>query len=199
MVDLDPAMTRLFSGHSLLADLNRQAFASPKVTVLSKDAFIWLKDAVESPATPQFDAVIIDVPDPSNFSIGKLYSVSFYRLLHNIIDDNSRIVVQSTSPLVARKSFWCVNNTLEAAGFNTTPYHAYVPSFGEWGFVMAGRSTYRMPAAYPDGLRYVSIDTAREMFHFPADMARVDTKIQKLDDQALIHYFEEEWARYLVY
>jgi spermidine synthase len=107
--------------------------------------------------------------------------------------------VQSTSPLVARKSFWCVNNTLEAAGFNTTPYHAYVPSFGEWGFVMAGRGTYKMPASYPGGLRYVSVDTAREMFHFPADMERLKTKIQKLDDQALIQYFEEEWARYLVY
>lgn len=199
LVDLDPAMTRLFSNHSLLSALNQQALTSPKVTVLNKDAFIWLKEVVENPAPPQFDAVVIDVPDPSNFSIGKLYSVSFYRLLHKIIHDDSRIVVQSTSPLVAQKSFWCVNNTLEAAGFNTTPYHAYVPSFGEWGFVMAGRGTYKMPASYPNGLRYVSVDTVREMFHFPSDMARVNTKIQKLDDQALIQYFEEEWARYLVY
>ena len=115
------------------------------------------------------------------------------------MERNSLVVVQSTSPLVARKSFWCVNNTLEAAGFNTTAYHTYVPSFGEWGFVIASHKPYSQSQHYPEGLRYVSVETAGEMFHFPADMARVETKIQRLDDQALIHYFDEEWSRYLIY
>jgi len=107
--------------------------------------------------------------------------------------------VQSTSPLVARKSFWCVNNTLEASGFHTTPYHAYVPSFGEWGYVIASEQHYIPPKDYPAGLKYVSYETAKEMFHFPADMAKVATKIQRLDDQALVRYFDKEWSEYLVY
>jgi spermidine synthase len=172
---------------------------SPKLTVINQDAFVWLREIADSGAEQRFDAIIIDLPDPSNYSIGKLYSLQFFRLLHSVMTDNSIAVVQSTSPLVARKSFWCVNNTLEAAGFQTAPYHAYVPSFGEWGYVIAAQKHYTAPTHYPDGLKYVSRETAREMFHFPADMAKVETKIQRLDDQALVRYFDKEWSEYLVY
>lgn len=199
LVDLDPAMTELFSNNEMLTELNRNSLHSPKVTILNRDAFLWLNELQASGRKPKFDAIIIDLPDPSNFSVGKLYSITFYRLLRSVMDENSLAVVQSTSPLVARRSFWCVNNTLEAAGFFTAPYHTYVPSFGEWGFVIAANEPYRRPGRYPEGLRYVSVETADEMFHFPADMARVETKIQRLDDQALIRYFDDEWSKYLIY
>ena len=199
LVDLDPAMTELFSSNEMLLALNQHSLLSPKLTIHNSDAFLWLKELQAKNSKPRFDAIIIDLPDPSNFSVGKLYSVTFFRLLHSVMDERSIAVVQSTSPLVARKSFWCVNNTLEAAGFFTAPYHAYVPSFGEWGYVIASPRPYQRPASYPDGLRYVSVETASEMFHFPMDMARVETKIQRLDNQALIHYFDDEWSKYLIY
>ena len=199
MVDLDPAMTELFSSNEMLLALNQRSLLSPKLTIHNRDAFLWLKELQSKSDKPRFDAIIIDLPDPSNFSVGKLYTVTFFKLLHSVMDDRSIAVVQSTSPLVARRSFWCVNNTLEAAGFFTAPYHAYVPSFGEWGYVIASHQPYQRPGHYPDGLRYVSVETAGEMFHFPADMARVATKIQRLDNQALIHYFDDEWSKYLIY
>ena len=198
MVDLDPAMTRLFSSNEILTTLNHNSLSSPKLHVINQDAFIWLKE-VAAEKKLIFDAVLIDLPDPSNYSIGKLYSSTFYKLLHQVLTDRSIVVVQSTSPLVARHSFWCVNNTLEASGYHTAPYHAYVPSFGEWGYVIASRSKYIPPKSYPAGLKYVSVDTAREMFHFPADMDRVETAIQRLDDQVLVRYFDKEWSAYLVY
>ena len=199
LVDLDPAMTRLFSSNEMLTELNQNSLLSLKLSVINRDAFIWLKEQAAAEAKKKYDAILIDLPDPSNYSIGKLYSISFYHLLHQVMTPHSLVVVQSTSPLVARKSFWCVNNTLEAAGFNTTPYHAYVPSFGEWGYVIATEQRYTPPKNYPAGLKYVSVATAREMFHFPADMAKVATKIQRLDDQALVRYFDKEWSAYLVY
>jgi len=199
LVDLDPAMTRLFSSNDMLTALNQNSLRSPKLTVINRDAFVWLKELADAGAEERFDAIIIDLPDPSNYSVGKLYSLQFFRLLHGVMNADSIAVVQSTSPLVARKSFWCVNNTLQAAGFHTAPYHAYVPSFGEWGYVIATQRGYAPPEHYPDGLKYVSADTAREMFHFPADMDHVETKIQRLDDQALVRYFDKEWSEYLVY
>jgi len=199
LVDLDPAMTKLFSSNSMLTDLNKRSLLSPKLTIINRDAFLWLKELCEHKKRPRFDAVIMDVPDPSNFSIGKLYSLTFFKLLRGIITKDSKIVVQSTSPLIARKSFWCIHNTLKAAGFLTTPYHAYVPSFGEWGFVLASLKPYVKPHQYPEGLRYISYETAKEMFHFPEDMSEVETKIQRLDDQVLVHYFDDEWAEYLIY
>ena len=112
------------------------------------------------------------------------------------MNERGRVVVQSTSPYVARKSYWCVNNTLAAAGFATTPYHAYVPSFGEWGFVLAGKQAFAASGSYPEGLRFVSPDTVALMLHFPADMGRLDTDVNRLDNQVLVHYFDEEWAEY---
>ena len=197
MVDLDPAMTKLFSSNPMLTALNHSALLSPKLTVLNRDAFLWLRE--QDAATPKFDAVFVDLPDPANFSIGKLYSLSFYRQLKSVLGPDSLVVVQSTSPLVARKSFWCVNNTLAAAGFNTAPYHALVPSFGEWGYVIGTLGSYQVPQAFPAGLRFVDAQTVQDMFRFPPDMSHVDTKIQRLDDQVLVHYFDEEWAEYLIY
>ena len=199
MVDLDPAMTKLFSSNEILTSLNNKSLLSPKLAVINKDAFIWLREVSGKPEKPTFDAVFIDVPDPSNYSIGKLYSTTFYKQLHSVLHDKSIVVVQSTSPLVARKSFWCVNNTLEASGYKTAPYHVYVPSFGEWGFVIASRSSYSTPSSYPSGLRYANPETVADMFYFPPDMAKIETKIQRLDDQALIHYFDQEWSEYLIY
>ncbi len=199
LVDLDPEMTRLFSSNEMLTALNQNSLRSPKLTVINQDAFVWLRERAEAGDTGAYDAVIIDLPDPSNYSIGKLYSLQFFRLLHAVMTPQAIAVVQSTSPLAARHSFWCVNNTLEAAGFRTAPYHAYVPSFGEWGYVIASQHAYTAPQQYPEGMKYISVETAKEMFHFPADMARVETKIQRLDDQALVRYFDKEWSEYLIY
>jgi len=47
--------------------------------------------------------------------------------------------------MFARDSFWCIAQTLKQAGLQTHPYHVYVPSFGEWGFVLAGTHAYVPP------------------------------------------------------
>ena len=195
MIDLDPAMTRLFTRNELLTRLNQDSLKSPKLSIVNQDAFVWIRQAAAK-NTPAFDLILIDLPDPSNFSIGKLYSLSFYQALKKLTDDRTLITVQSTSPLVARKSYWCVHDTLAAAGFNVTPYHAYVPAFGEWGYLLASRRPYAPPTHYPEGLRYVSTEETLRMFHFPADMAYVPSGVQRLDNQVLVHYFDEEWGNY---
>jgi spermidine synthase len=86
-----------------------------------------------------------------------------------------------------------------ASGFLTAPYHVLVPAFGDWGYVIASNRPYHVPEHFPAGLRFVDAQAVRDMFDFPPDMSRVDTKIQRLDDQVLIHYFDEEWSKYLIY
>jgi spermidine synthase len=199
MVDLDPAMTLLFSKNELLTSLNNDSLLSPKLTIINKDAFVWLRDVSRQDKPPVFDAVFIDVPDPSNYSIGKMYSTTFFGQLKNVVNDHSIVTVQSTSPLIARKTFWCVDNTMESVGFKTYPFHVYVPSFGEWGFVMASLGNYDIPDHFVEGLKYINPESAKLMFSFPPDMSKVQTKIQRLDDQALVRYFDQEWGEYLVY
>jgi spermidine synthase len=189
LVDLDPAMTRLFATHPLLKALNHDAFASPKVRIVNADAFLWLEQNPD-----YFDFIVVDFPDPTNYSLGKLYSTVFYRLLEKHLAAHGLAVIQSTSPLYARQSFWCIVRTLESAGLQATPYHAYVPSFGEWGFVIASHQPYQPPERYslPE-LKFLSAATTPALFQFPADMQPVPAEINRLNNQILVRYYETEW------
>jgi spermidine synthase len=190
LVDLDPAMTKLFSTHPLLTRLNDHAFTSPKVRVINADAFVWLDENAES-----FDFAVVDFPDPDNYSIGKLYTTAFYRLLARHITPGGSFVVQSTSPLFARQTFWSIVETLKSAGLNTYPYHVYVPSFGEWGFVLATHGAYTAPNDLPNGLRFLTTAAVSEAFEFPRDMAPVAARANHLNDQMLVRYYGEEFDK----
>jgi spermidine synthase len=191
LVDLDPEMTALFSRNELLRRLNQNAFASAKVKIINADAFIWLKESRE-----QFDFIAVDFPDPTNYSLGKLYTTAFYRQIKRALTLNGAAVIQSTSPLFARKSFWCIDQTLREVGFRTSPYHAYVPSFGEWGFIIATHGTYSVPTRFLPSLQFLTSETAESLFRFPPDMAPVPTEVNRLENQILVRYYDEEWSRY---
>lgn len=191
LVDLDPAMTQLFSKSPMLTALNKGALNSPKVHVVNADAFRWLRANRR-----RFDAVLVDFPDPTNFAIGKLYTVSFYRELARALAPGAVLSVQSTSPLVAPKAYWTVATTIEAAGLIARGYHVYVPSFGEWGFVLASNAQIPAPGALPAGLRFLTPVADRLAFFFPPDMARRPTPVNRLDNQALVREFDAEWSVY---
>ena len=190
LVELDPHMTRLFASQPLLKALNAGALSSPKVKTVNADAFGWLEASDEV-----FDVIVVDFPDPTNFSLGKLYTTSFYGIVDRHLAAGGFVAVQTTSPLIARRSFWTVAATLEAVGFTTTPYHAHVPSFGEWGFIVAGRRPFRAPTALPAGLRFLTPEGFPALLQFPPDMARVAAEPNRLSNQVLVHTFEEEWGR----
>lgn len=191
LVDLDPAMTHLFSTHASLVALNERALLSPRVRVVNADAFVWLSENRE-----MFDFVVVDFPDPNNYAVGKLYTAAFYRLLQRHVSRDGLIAVQSTSPLFARSAFWSIEATLRESGLRTWPYHVYVPAFGEWGFILAGRGDYAPPTALPAGLRYLTPAMLPQLFQFPADMGRVQVQANRLNDQVLVRYYANEWEQY---
>ena len=190
LVDLDPAMTDLFATAPPLVALNEGALKSERVTVVNADALQWLEDSRE-----YFDFIVIDFPDPANFALGKLYTSAFYRLLEKRLSARGLIAIQSTSPLYARQSFWCVVTTLEDVGFRTAPYHALVPSFGEWGYIIAGRQEFVPAAVDLPKTRFLTAETLPLLFSFPADMARVPAEVNRLNNQVLVRYFEQEWRK----
>ncbi len=192
LVELDPAMTRLFSTQPALTALNQRALTSPKLKIVNTDAFQWLDQTAEE---EPFDVIVVDFPDPTNFSIGKLYTQSFYALLDRRLSASGYAVIQTTSPLVARQSFWTVATTIEAAGLLATPYHANVPSFGEWGYMIASRRPWRMPKALPEGLRFLSLKSMPALFDFPLDMSRVPAQVNRLSNQVLVNTYEQEWGK----
>ncbi len=191
LVDLDPDMTRLSQRFPPLAELNKHSFDDSRVHVINQDAMIWLEDRNEL-----FDAAIVDFPDPNNFALGKLYTTRFYRLLKAHLAPDAAVAVQSTSPLFARNSYWCIVKTIEAAGFNVKPYYAAVPSFGVWGFALARLNAFEPPQHAPPSLRFLDDQAMRGMFILSADLGPVPVEINRLDNQVLVRYYEAEWKRY---
>jgi len=191
LVDIDPAMTRLGREFEPLMKLNHNSLNSSRVRIINTDAMIWLENQTE-----RFDVVIIDFPDPNSFSLGKLYTTRFYSLLKSRLTPASVLSIQTTSPVVARRSYWCIIRTLEAAGFSVRPYHASVPSFGDWGFSLATLSPVAPPDSLPEflgqELDYLNNDILQTLFHLPVDMQPVDVEINRLDNQALVRYYESD-------
>lgn len=195
LVDLDPNVTEMARRIEVLRGLNGAALDDPRVTVVNDDAMVWLDE--NGAGLEPFDVVLIDFPDPNNYSLGKLYTTRFYHLVQRVMHADSAMVVQSTSPMMARRSFWCIERTVAASGFHTAPYHTTVPSFGEWGYVLAMKRPFDPPTELSvDGLRYLNDQTLRASFVFSDDMAPLEVEPNRLNDQRLVHYYQEEWARW---
>ncbi|HEX8149253.1 MAG TPA: polyamine aminopropyltransferase [Pyrinomonadaceae bacterium] len=192
LVDLDPDMTELSRRFPPLARLNQNSFEDPRVRVVNEDAMIWLERD-----EPPFDAAVVDFPDPNSFALGKLYTTRFYRLLKRRLAPGAAVSIQATSPLFARSSYWCIVRTLEAAGFRVRPYYTAVPSFGVWGFALARREPFDVPAhAPPVGLKFLDDASLPAMFMLSADLGPVPVEVNRLDNQSLVRYYEAEWRRY---
>ena len=191
LVDLDPAMTALSSRFPPLARLNRNAFRDPRVRVVNQDAMIWIEKTRDA-----FDVAIVDFPDPGSFSLGKLYSTRFYRMLRARLAPGAAVAVQSTSPLYARQAYWCIVRTIEAAGLHVRPYQTTVPSFGVWGFSLAKLEPFPPPARVDVPVRFLDDATLGAMFVFPRDMQAVPVEINRLDNQVLVRYYEDEWRKW---
>ena len=192
-VELDPAVLHLAETNPEITALNQHSLEDPRVTVVNDDAFTWLRSATE-----HFDAIIIDMPDPDSTATAKLYSVEFYALARRALAPGGRMVVQSGSPYFAPRSFDCIDASIRAAGLETTPYHVNVPSFGDWGFVLA--QVGRQPAldlAPPEPLRFLDEANLAAAAVFPVDRRPNGAEPPStLDDPRIVRLNVEEWQQY---
>lgn len=132
LVDIDPAMTRLGREHPQVVALNRGALADPRVEVVHADGFRYVRETSEA-----FDVIVLDLPDPRTEDLARLYSREMYANAARALARGGVLATQATSAYFTRESFWTIAATLESAGLHTVPYRVHVPSFGEWGFVLA--------------------------------------------------------------
>jgi len=142
-VELDPAVIEL--ARTTMRDANGGSLDNPRVRVVIDDALSWLRGA----RSDRFDAVIVDLPDPDTPVLGRLYSTEFYALVAGVLNPGGLVVVQAGSPFSTRTAFWRTVSTIHSADYAVTPYHVYVPTFGDWGFVLARRGEAAPVAALP--------------------------------------------------
>lgn len=195
VVDLDPAITDLFTKNIQLKQLNDNALSNPKVSVVNQDAWTYLENH-----NGRFDVVVADLPDPNNLSLSRLYSREFYTLLSTRLADDGVFVTQATSPLYARQAFWSIVRSIEAVqpgGLVARPYHAYIPTFGEWGFVMASKR----PVAWPTEItaltpEFLSPEVLANLQTFAPDISELEADVNTLIDHPLVNYYEKGWEQW---
>jgi spermidine synthase len=191
-VELDPDMIRLARNDSRLLALNHDSLDAKRVRVVEADAFSWLRNVRE-----RFDAVIVDMPDPDSTATAKLYSTEFYTLARRALAPGGRMVVQAGSPYFAPRTFDCILSTVRSADLAATPYHVDVPSFGDWGFVLAGTGPappLRMDAPRP--LRFLDAATLSAAASFPADRRPRPAQPSTLDNPRVLALENSEWQSY---
>ena len=192
LVDLDRAVTDLARRNLYLTRLNKNALSQPEVRIFNEDGFIFLQEE-----RVPYGVIFIDLPDPREEALAKLYSVEGYRMCRRLLAPGGVLVTQATSPYYARRAYWCIGATLEEAGFQVCSYHALVPSFGEWGFHLASlepleleRIEFTVPRRFIESVLFGSL------LHFDADMARIDVEPNRLDKPVLAHYYRQDWRRW---
>ncbi len=192
IVDLDPEVTHLAQTNPILRKINNGSLDDPRVTIINTDAYRYLEESSEV-----YPVIIIDLPDPNNESLSRLYSREFYRLVHQHISPDGAFVTQATSPYFVREAFWTIANTIEASDFHMLPLRTYVPSFGEWGFVIG--TPLRPVELQVDeslSLRYLTPEVLQTALVFDPDIAYVNTAINTLDNPALVHSYEQGWRQW---
>lgn len=195
LVDLDPAMTELAKKHPLLTSLNRLSLHDPRVQVINRDAFLFLQETEE-----MFDVIIVDLPDPNNEGLSKMYSTEFYALaLRRLVRDGA-FVTQATSPYFSNATFWMIARTMESSGFEILPYHAHVPSFGEWGFILGTHDSLSPETLIitPTSTRYLIQPILSTLFLFDPDLVQQTdaTETNTLIMPAIMQVYSKEASRW---
>ncbi|MFC1525369.1 polyamine aminopropyltransferase [Candidatus Latescibacterota bacterium] len=194
LVDLDPGVTDLARRDLRLTRLNDNALSRRQLRVHNEDGFTFLQRPHEA-----YGVIILDLPDPRVEALTKLYSVEAYRLCQRHLSPGGVVVTQASSPYYARRTFWSIGATMEAADLQVTSYHVLVPAFGEWGFHLG---TLTAPTALSDlelavPTRFLRPEMLDGMVRFDPDMSPVPhVAVNHLDRPVLARYYREDWQRW---
>ncbi len=180
--------------------LNKNSLQDERVTILRSDAFITINELLKSGQV--FDAIIVDLPDPSHPDLNKLYTVNFYARLKQLLAGDGLIAIQSTSPYHAKDSFISIGKTLSAANYaHVQQYHDNVPSFGEWGWTIAAKMG-ASPLARLNKLEklpiqhtWLNYELLKASFVFPNDFYKnkENIDINTLGSHTLYQLHQQAW------
>lgn len=210
MVDIDPAITNFAKDNPVMRSLNCDSMRNSKLIIVNDDAWKYLETTKDF-----YDVIIVDLPDPDDLTLSRLYSKTFYRLLAHKLSLGGKIVTQATSPVYSTKAFWCIYNTIKAVenpmrvpdkpneqsnlNMYAEAYRAYVPSFGEWGFVMGSNTPidWKSIKVEKPG-KYLSNETLATMNVFPPDINFVETQVNTIDTHVVKTYYDEGWGKWSI-
>jgi spermidine synthase len=190
LVELDQAIISLARNNPTFRRINAESLSDKRAEVIVGDAYDYIRKG-----TGLFDIIIADFPDPHDETISKLYTAEFFSMIKRRLKGDGFFITQSTSPLFAKEAFWCIYNTMKKVFPIVIPYHAYVPTFGDWGFNMASTKPFKSNTDNLRGIkpRFFSKETFDNSLHFQSDSRKIDTVINTFNRPVLYTYYLKGW------
>jgi spermidine synthase len=107
-------------------------------------------------------------------------------------------VTQAGEIYFSNTVFSCINTTLNEVFPYTKPFHAYIPSFGDWGFVLASNLSLDLKPkeSFPGELKYINAEQFKSAFHLPQDISVLQTTVNTLDNPIILNYYLEDWEKW---
>ncbi|MDN3651946.1 polyamine aminopropyltransferase [Thalassotalea ponticola] len=209
LIDLDAELVDIFSYPEQhlppalarrIESLTQASLRDERVTIINDDAYVYIDQLLAKGEV--FDAIIVDLPDPSHPDLNKLYSVNFYARLKLLLAGDGLINIQSTSPYHAKKAFISIGKTVARAGFaGVEQLHANVPSFGEWGWTIASKqgaipsTRLQQIERFPVDSEWLTPQLLTNAFAFPKDFYQHADKVQVnyLGSHQVYQYHQQAW------
>jgi spermidine synthase len=196
IIDLDPSIFQLAKNNADFKTINQNAALDPKVNLINDDAFSFLANN-----TLAYDIIISDLPDPNSEATAKLYTRQFFMLAKRSLAADGKFITQSGEIYFSNTAFSCIVNTMKEVFDTVVPLHTYVPSFGDWGFVIGTSDRTKLKTAATESpifseLKYLDKNATTQLFELPKDIAIVDTKINSLDNPVILNYFLNDWKKW---
>jgi spermidine synthase len=106
--------------------------------VQARDPFQFLRKSKSN-----YDVIFLDIPDPDRMEYAKFYTVEFFELCKQSLDDDGWIITQAgditKSAFVGRT----IGKTLQKTGLVTYNYDQQIPTIGQWSWIMGTRQSIK--------------------------------------------------------
>lgn len=192
LVDYNPEVLEL--GRTVFKPYNKGSL-DDRVTVYTQEAFEFTSTLPDS----CYHVVICDFTYPTCSEETSIYSREWFQLIHRILHPCGVICTNGVSPENRTTGFWCLYQTLLAAGLMAKPLHLAIPSFrrhgyGNWGFFLASpqfiNKSELETISLPNNLQALTREQLFQAFVFKSAIAhsRNMVMINSLDCPQLFYY-----------
>jgi spermidine synthase len=201
LVDYDPAVLALgrtefapYNQGSLQSD-SAQPLGSSRVTVYIREAFAFVQQLPDA----CYHVVIADFTCPTRPEETAILSQEWFTQVRRLLVSGGLFALNGVSPENTPTAFWCIYQTLLAAGFVPRPMGLSIPSFarlgyGQWGFFLAATEPitrdHLAEITFPEGLTTLTQEGLLQTFQFPTAIAahRHHLYLNTLETPYLFYY-----------
>ena len=171
------------------------AVLEERLTVQTQEAFEFVSRLPDA----CYHAVICDFTFPTRSDDAQIYSREWFQQVERILHPSGVMSTNGVSPEQRTLGFWCLYQTLLAAGLHAKPLQVAIPSFqdhgyGNWGFFLASAMPITRleveALSFPPNLSALQPQDWLHAFQLPTAIAqhRQTANVHTLDCPQLFYY-----------